>query len=156
DAQMAKRRLQATALNLGRIDQLLAVANVFAATAWARLLSRLLTRAVVGASPMDRRRRWPIGVLVCTDVVLTLLRWTVRNGLIVNCLDPAGQIQRSRASGVSKAAVVRRCMSLEDTASWSADHPVLLVLDWRSQVDGARGFKRFVDQELPLYENALR
>jgi hypothetical protein len=156
DAEMAKRRLRATALNLGRTDQLLAVANVSVATAWARLLSRLLTRSVVGAPPIDWRRRWPIAVLVCADTALTLLRWAVRNGLIQNCLDPAGQIQQSRALGRSEAVVIQRCMSLEEPASWSRVHPVMLVLDWRSGVDGTEEFACFLNQEVPLYENALK
>jgi hypothetical protein len=156
DAETAKRRLEATAFNLGRTEQLLVATNVFVTVAWARLLSRLLTRSAIGAPSLDRRRRRDVGVLVCTDVVLTLLRWAVRNGLIGNCLDPAGQIQRSRALGRAEVGVVRRCMSLEDTASWSRDRPVLLVLDWRSRVDGTKGFKRFLDQEVPLYESALR
>jgi hypothetical protein len=156
DAEMAKRRLRATALNLGRTDQLLVVANVSAATAWARLLSRLLTRSVVGAQPIDWRRRWPIAVLVCADAVLTLLRWAVRNGLIQNCLDPVGQVQKSQVLGRSEAAVIQRCMSLEDMASWSRGHPVMLVLDWRSGVDSAKEFARFLNQEVSLYENALK
>jgi hypothetical protein len=156
DAEMAKRRLRATALNLGRTDQVLAVANVAAATAWARLLARLLTRSVVGAPPTEWRRRWPIAALVCADGVLTLLRWTVRNGLIQNCLDPAGQIQQSQVTGRSEAAVIQRCMSLEDTASWSRDHPVMLVLDWRGGMDDSSEFARFLNQEVPLYESALK
>jgi hypothetical protein len=156
DAEMAKRRLQATALNLGRTAQLLAAANVFVTVSWVRLLSRLLTRSAIGARPAHRRRWWYAGVLFGTDAGLTLLRWAVRNGLIKNCLDPAGQMQRSRALGRAEAVVVRRCMSLEDAASWSGDRPVLLVLDWRSKVDGTRAFERFLNQEVPLYEKALR
>jgi hypothetical protein len=156
DAETAKRRLQATALNLGRTDQLLAAANVFAAAAWARLLSRLATRSAIGAPSVDWRRRSYLGALVGADVVLTLLRWAVRNGLIKNCLDSAGQSQRSRVLGKPEAEVARRCMSLEDAASWSRDRPVLLVLDWRSTVDGTRGFERFLRQEVPLYQSALK
>lgn len=156
DAETAKRRLQATALNLGRTDQLLATVNVSVTVSWVRLLSRLLTRSATGAPPIDRRRGWYVAALACTDVVLTLLRWAVRNGLIANCLDPAGQIQRSRGLGPPEVEVVRRCMSLEDTSSWSRDCPVLLVLDWRSGVDGTSGFERFSNQEVPLYESALR
>jgi hypothetical protein len=156
DAETAKRRLQATALNLGRTAQLLAAANVFVTVSWTRLLSRLLTRSAIGARPANRRRWWYVGVLFCTDGGLTLLRWAVRNGLIKNCLDPAGQMQRSRALGRAEVVVVRRCMSLEDAASWSRDRPVLLVLDWRSKVDGSRAFERFLNQEVPLYEKALR
>jgi hypothetical protein len=156
DAETAKRRLQATALNLGRTDQLLVAANVAATFAWAGWLSRRLARSAVGAPPMDRRRQLYVGVLFSADVVLTLLRWAVRNGLIENCLDPAGQIQPSRALERTEVPVVRRCMSLEDVAVWSKEHPVLLVLDWRNRVDGAKGFERFLDQEVPLYESALR
>jgi hypothetical protein len=156
DAEAAKRRLQATALNLGRTNQLLAAANVFVTAVWARLLSRLLTRSVVGAPPVNRRRRWYVAVLFSADVGLTLLRWAVRNGLIKSCLDPVGQTQRSRALSRGEAEVVRRCISLEDVALWSRDHPVLLVLDWRNKVDGTRAFERFLNQEVPLYESALR
>ena len=156
DADAAKGRLQATALNLGRTNQLLSAANVFVTAAWARLLSRLLTRSVVGAPPVNRRRRWYVAVLFCTDVGLTLLRWAVRNGVIKSCLDPVGQTQRSRALSRGEAGVVRRCMSLEDAASWSRDHPVLLVLDWRNEVNGTRAFERFLNREVPLYESALR
>jgi hypothetical protein len=155
DAETAKRRLQATALNLGRTEQALTVANISVTVAWARLLSRLLTRSAIGASPMDWRRRSYVGMLFGADVVLALLRWAVRNGLIENCLDPAGQIQRSRASERGEVSVVR-CVSLQDAALWSRDRPVLLVLDWRSDVDGARDFERFYEREVPLYKSALR
>ena len=47
-------------------------------------------------------------------------------------------------------------MSLEDAASWSRDRPVLLVLDWRGEADSTRWFQRFKNQEVPLYESALR
>jgi hypothetical protein len=47
-------------------------------------------------------------------------------------------------------------MSLEDVASWSRDRPVLLVLDWRSTVEGAEEFERFLRQEVPLYQSALK
>jgi hypothetical protein len=47
-------------------------------------------------------------------------------------------------------------MSLEDVASWSGDCPVLLVLDWRSWVDGTSEYERFVNKEVPLYEGALK
>lgn len=156
DAETAKRRLQATALNLGRTEQLLVAANIAATFAWAGWLSRRLARSAIGAPPMDRRRQLYVGVLFSADVVLTMLRSAVRNGLIENCLDPAAQIQRSRAVERTGVAAARRCMSLVDAAAWSKEHPVLLVLDWRSGVDGATGFQRFLDQEVPLYENALR
>jgi conflict system STAND superfamily ATPase len=154
DAEAAKRRLQATALNLGDTTQLLGAANVFVTAAWARLLSRLLTRSAIGAQPANRRRWLYVGVLFGTDAGLTLLRWAVRNGVIKNCLDPAGQMQR--ALGGAEVVAVRRCMNLEDAASWSRDRPVLLVLDWRSKADGTRAFERFLNQEVPLYEKALR
>ena len=74
------------------------------------------------------------------------------------CLNPAdaGQIQRAPALGRGEAGLVRRCMSLEDAASWSRDRPVLLVLDWRGGTDTTRWFQRFENQEVPLYESALR
>jgi hypothetical protein len=161
DAETAKRRLQATALNLGRTDQLLATANVVVAVGWVRSLSRVSTRfarSAGGAPPKEwpRRRWWYAGVLGFADVALTLLRWAVRNGLIVNCLDPAYETGRSRPLGRADAAVVRRCMRLEDAASWSRESPVLLVLDWRSEVDSTSEFERFVSREVPLYESALR
>ena len=154
DAETAKRRLQATALNLGDITQSLATANVVVSLAWARLVPRLLMRSAIGDRSANRRRWLYVGVLSGTDAGLTLLRWTVRNGLIKNCLDPADQMQS--ALGRAEAVTVRRCMSLEDAASWSRDHPVLLVLDWRRKADGTRTFERFRNQEVPLYEKALR
>jgi hypothetical protein len=161
DAETAKRRLQATALNLGRTNQLLAAANVVVAIGWVRLLSRVSTRfarSAIGAPPKERPRLrwWYMGVLCCADVALTQLRWAVRNGLIVNCLDPADETGRPRPLGRTDARVVRRCMRLEDAASWSRESPVLLVLDWRSEVDSTSEFERFVSWEVPLYESALR
>lgn len=158
DSDAAKRRLQATALNLGRTEQVLAAVNSLTTIAWARVLSRLLTRSVTGAERMERRRWLFVAALFSSDAALTLLRWAVRNGLIENCLNPAdaGQIQRAPALGRGEAGLVRRCMSLEDAASWSRDRPVLLVLDWRGGTDTTRWFQRFKNQEVPLYESALR
>jgi hypothetical protein len=157
DGETAKRRLQATSLNLGRTEQLLTIANISVTVAWAQLLSRLIiTRSAVGAPPMDRRRRLYAGLLFSTDVTFALLRWAIRNGLIKNCLDGADQIQRPRVLRRGEVGGVRRCRSLQDAASWSRDHPVLLVLDWRRGVDGPEGFDRFLNQEVPLYNSALR
>ena len=156
DGETAKRRLQATSLNLGRTEQLLTTANICVTVAWARLLSRLVVRSAAGVPPMDRRQRLYVGVLASTDVAFALLRWAIRNGLIKNCLDAADQIQGPRVLRRGEAGGVRRCLSLQDAASWSRDHPVLLVLDWRSEVDGAAGLERFLNQEVPLYESALR
>jgi hypothetical protein len=156
DAETAKRRLQATALNLGRTEQFLYLANISTTVTWARLLTRLLTSPVIGAQPMDRRRRRYIGVLIGADILLALLRWTVRNGLIENCLDSAGQTQRTRPIGYGEVGMVRRCISLEDVASWSRDCPVLLVLDWRSSIDGTIEFERFLNTEVSLYQDALK
>lgn len=161
DAETAKRRLQATALNLGRADQLLAAANVVVAVGWVRLLSRVTARFArpavhAPAKELPRQRWWFAGVLGCADVALTLLRWAVRNGLIANCLDPADETGRPRPLGRADAPVVRRCMSLEDAASWSRESPVLLVLDWRSGVHSTSEYERFVSREVPLYESALR
>lgn len=155
DAEAAKRRLQATGLNLGRTDQALAVANVAATAGWVRLVSRGLGRSVVGG-PAPSRRRWVFtGALLSMDGCLTLSRWAVRNGLIASCLDPGVESARSRPLGREDAGVVRRCRRLEDAASWSKESPVLLVLDWRDKMDAERAFARFRDVEIPLYESAL-
>jgi len=156
DADAAKRRLQATGLNLGRTEQALALANVVATAGWARLLGRGLTRSVAGGGGSSWRRRVYTGAFFSLDGCLTLTRWAVRNGLIASCLDPAAESVRSPALGHGAAGVVRRCTSLGDAASWSRESPVLLVLDWRRKLDGDTAFAQFRDGEVPLYESALR
>jgi hypothetical protein len=155
DPETAKRRLRATALNLGGTDQVLAAINLLAAFGWTRLLSRLLPSTKIKASKKDRRRLYT-GILICADISLSLLRGAVRYGLIKNCLNDAEPVQLSRASRGERVDMVRRCRSLKEAASLSRDNPVLLVLDWRSEVDGTGEFKRFLDREVPLYEGDLR
>jgi hypothetical protein len=76
--------------------------------------------------------------------------------LIWNCLDHAQPLPLARAEEGAKADMVRRCTSLEEAASWSQENPVLLVVDWRGDMDGTTEFERFINRELPFYENALK
>jgi hypothetical protein len=156
DADAAKRRLHATALNLGRTEQLLAALNVFVTLQWVRALARLLMPSASGDSSPGWRRRRTVALFFSGDLVLTCCRWAVRNGLIYHCLNPGGELRRWAGVLDAQAGTARRCMSLEDAAAWSRDRPVLLVLDWRGGVEGSRGFQRFEDQELPRYQSAVR
>lgn len=155
DPETAKRKLQATALNLGRTDQVLAAANVFVTFSWALLLSRLQPGSGTGVARKDGRRRIYAGILITADIGLSLLRWSIRRGLLWNCLDHAQPVPLARAKEGAKADMVRRCMSLEEAASWSQENPVLLVVDWRGEMNGTTEFERFRNRELPFYENAL-
>jgi hypothetical protein len=151
DAEMAKRRLQATALNLGPTPQILAAANVGVTVAWVTWLSRFLMGAAIGRTSMEKLRRWAVGGLLCADLALTLLRWVVRDGLFVNCLEPAAEAPRAHPTG----SPVRRCRRLQEAASWSQGGPVLLVADWRAGVASSSAYERFADEEVALYANAL-
>jgi hypothetical protein len=155
DLETAKRKLQATALNLGRTDQVLAAANLCVTLSWARVLFRLQPGSGIGTA-QHRRRRIYAGILISADAGLSLLRWAVRRGLIWNCLDHAQPFPLARAEEGAKADMVRRCTSLEEAASWSQENPVLLVVDWRADMDGTTEFERFINRELPFHENALK
>jgi hypothetical protein len=160
DAPMAKRRLRATALNLGWADHILSAADFTAMIGWGTILSQVVTRPAVGAPPSGTRRRVYTGALLGADAGLCALRWAVRNGLIESCLSDDEQLtehQDGRWAGARRgeAADVRHATNLEEVAAWSKDRPVLLMLDWRGGVDGAREFERYRDRQVPLFEDAL-
>lgn len=156
DPDSALRRLQATALNLGRTDQALAVLNSLVMVSWARSLSRLLDGSAAAASRRRRRRRLSITGLLTADIALTIGRWLVRNGILWNCLDPSERVERWVELPTERAEIVRRCRSLSEANAWSLERPVLLVLDWRGEFDAEQEFRRFAHREVPRYANALR
>lgn len=161
DPETAKRRLRATALNLGWADQILYAADITSMISWGTLLSQVMTRSAVGAPPANRRRRVYTAALLGVDTSLSALRWVIRNGLIENCLSEDEQLmgqQDGRWEGARRgeAVDVRHAVSLEEVASWSGDCPVLLMLDWRSGVDNASEFERYRDRQVPLFEDALK
>ena len=106
DAETAKRRLQATALNLGRTDQVLAAANVFVTIAWARLLSRVqysfcsFRGSVLARKDGPGGGWWYAGILSAADIALSLLRWAIRRrfdrGIALIMLSQSGRPRASR------------------------------------------------------------
>jgi hypothetical protein len=155
DPGAAKARLRATSLNLGKTGQWLVVANVLATASWLRMLSGLFVRATAAGTRIDRRRSVYVVLLWSADLMLTLLRWTARNGLIATCLDPDVEVERSRMPGRADFVEPRRCTSLEEAATWSHAQPLLLVLDWRSRIDPEAEFERIAEMLNP-YRDALR
>jgi hypothetical protein len=156
DPDTAKRKLQATSLNLGRTDQLLAALNLLVTLSWARLLARIIPGTGKVAAGQNRRRQVYLSILLSADAGLTLLRWAVRRGLIENCLTEDYPIPLPRTPDRATADVVRRCTSTDEAAAWSQENPVLLVLDWRRKGNGAEQFERFRNREVPFYDSALK